>query len=105
MDEMKGYLADIIEVWQTVHDELGELHNDVEEASQEFSRQDWEQVRLSLQSAAEVCGRITVWMGDLDISDIQATDAVIAPGMTEEEIRTALKAGKTISFEEYILAV
>ena len=44
-------------------------------------------------------------MGDLDISDIQATDAVIAPGMTEEEIRTALKAGKTISFEEYILAV
>lgn len=105
MDEMKGYLADIIEVWQTIHDELGELHNDVEEASQEFSRQDWEQVRSSLQSAAEVCGRITVWMGDLDISDIQATDAVIAPGMTEEEIRTALKAGNTISFEEYILAV
>ncbi len=105
MDDMKGYLADIIEVWQTVNNELNELQQDVAEASNEFSRQDWEQVQQSLRNASEVCGKITDWMGDLDISDLKATDAEITPGMTEEEVKRALDAGNTMSFEEYIMAV
>lgn len=91
----------IIEVWTNLENSIQTVIDDLLKSESEMTSENWKSVKSTFELALEDWNLMIKLVGSLNIQ-INANDAKIEPGMSEEEVKEAMNKGNTMGYLEYI---
>ena len=100
--DIQDNLKDIVAEWEKISGGLGEMQNEIENASKDYDTSDWQSVKTDFENAQEKCEAVKGSIKNLDISSLQAAKAELHIGMSEQEVKTAIEEAGTIPVVDYI---
>lgn len=98
---IQANLQQITNEWTKLENSIQTIIEDLLKAKSEMQSEDWKTVKSTFELAETDWDMMIKLVGPLNIQ-INANDAQIAPGMTSEEVKTAMSSGKTMGFVDFI---
>lgn len=94
-------LQRIVDAWQAVNTELQAVESDLTDASEDYTAEQWQEVKEDLEHAQADWNTFTAGLGQLDIQVLGNT-AKLELGMSSEDVEAAVNSGETTDFITYI---
>lgn len=94
-------LQRIVNAWQAVNTELQAVEKDLTDASDDYTAEQWKQVKEDLEHAQADWNIFTAGLGQLNIQ-VLGNSAKLELGMSSEEVEAAMNSGETTDFITYI---
>lgn len=88
--------------WKKIVTGLEEVEKEIETASAAYDKNDWKSVEEDFTKAREKCELITGPIQNLDISNMQGSNAKIEIGMSPAEVKKRMDNSNTVSIVDYI---
>jgi hypothetical protein len=99
---VEANLQYILTVWQSLNEDLREMALEMKDADSKYSSEDWEAIKADFQVAINLWNSFIGQVRIYKISDISGNTCRLTPGMSQQEVDKAVKAGAKVSLINYL---
>jgi FtsZ-binding cell division protein ZapB len=102
-NRIKTNLQSILNVWQSLDEDLKEVNAEIESSKIPYNSEDWQGVKQDFQEATTLWNTFIDHARVCEIPAISGNTCQLKPGMSSQEIDNAVKAGTNLSLIEYLI--
>ncbi|WP_320053752.1 hypothetical protein [uncultured Acetobacteroides sp.] len=94
----------ILDIWKALDYDLTQISKEIEKSGEKYSSQDWAGVKTGFQNATTLWKQFQEEVKLCSLEEMSGNTAKLDIGMSSEEVKQQLDAGKNVELIEYLTA-